>query len=401
VKLGPAETLAAGKLWQWFGLEHAGEVLGRFRLPAAECVDLVHVVQQNASTRRKQGVEIWLDRQGKKIQPKQVNAMQARGEAPAATKTVPRVITAGRVPLSVTLRRRDDGKWYLLASFPRNDLPGAIAQPTAWMGVDLNADSVAHAVMQMVAGEPVLLSYRKDTFSLSDSKAHRTERLYRIVNALVGDAKQNGWGVSLEYLDFEHCKSWLKTKLGALLHLFPYRKIRRIFERRCLEAGVPLRYVKPEYSSLLGAVLCVRWPALGRDQAAGAVLALRASEEGNPWLEKTCERTALASPVSLRLNAKGRFGHTLAICGATVAARQLDSASVPFAPSPALRWQRGCGRRIRAALSTLSDLYVDSLRERGRGAAPQKPPPPVFKMPRILSVDLRLHSRRSTLSMPA
>jgi hypothetical protein len=148
--------------------------------------------------------------------------MQARGEAPAATKTVPRVITAGRVPLSVTLRRRDDGKWYLLASFPRNDLPGAIAQPTAWMGVDLNADSVAHAVMQMVAGEPVLLSYRKDTFSLSDSKAHRTERLYRIVNALVADAKQNGWGVSLEYLDFEHCKSWLKTKLGALLHLFPY-----------------------------------------------------------------------------------------------------------------------------------------------------------------------------------
>ena len=73
-------------------------------------------------------------------------------------------------------------------------------------------------------------------------------------------------------------------------------------------------------------------------------LALWASEEGNPWLEKTCERTALASPVSLRLNAKGRFGHTLAICGATVAARQLDSASVPFAPSPGLRWQRGCGR---------------------------------------------------------
>jgi hypothetical protein len=58
---GPAETLAAGKLWQRFGLEHAGEVLGRFRLPATECVDLVHVVQHNALTRRKEGVEIWLD----------------------------------------------------------------------------------------------------------------------------------------------------------------------------------------------------------------------------------------------------------------------------------------------------------------------------------------------------
>ena len=66
-------------------------------------------------------------RRGKKLQPKQVNAMQARGEAPAATKTVPRVITAGRGPLSGTLRRRDDGKWYLFASFTWQDLPAAIA----------------------------------------------------------------------------------------------------------------------------------------------------------------------------------------------------------------------------------------------------------------------------------
>jgi hypothetical protein len=103
--------------------------------------------------------------------------MKARGEAPALTKTVARVITAGRVPLSVTLRRRDNGKWYLFASFTRKDLPVAIAQPAAWIGADLNADSVANAVMQIVAGEPVLLSCRKDTFSLKDSKAHRTERL--------------------------------------------------------------------------------------------------------------------------------------------------------------------------------------------------------------------------------
>ena len=81
------------------------------------------------------------------------------------------------MPLSVNLRRRDNGKWYLFASFTRKDLPVAIAQLAAWMGVDLNAGSLAHAVMQIVAGEPVLLSYRKDTFSLNDSKAHRTERL--------------------------------------------------------------------------------------------------------------------------------------------------------------------------------------------------------------------------------
>ena len=325
--------------------------MGRFRLPAAECVELVHVVQQNAGTRRKQGVEIWLDRQGKKIQPKQVNAMKARGEAPAATKTVPRVITAGRGPLSGTLRRRDDGKWYLFASFTWQDLPVAIAQPTAWMGVDLNADSVAHAVMQMVAGEPVLLSYRKDTFSLSDSKAHRTERLYRIVNALVGDAKQNGWGVSLEYLDFEHCKSRLKTKLGALLHLFPYRKIRRIFERRCLEAGVPLRYVKPEYSSLLGAVLCVRWPALGRDQAAGAVPCAAGERRGQPVAGEDLRAHGARLTCFLALKREGKIrthprnlrGHG---CCAPVGQRLRARHSVSGPPVAARLWAPNQGRSL-------------------------------------------------------
>jgi len=38
----------------------------------------------------------------------------------------------------------------------------------------------------------------------------------------------------LEYLDFERCKRWLRTKLGAMLRVIPYRPIRKAFERRCL-----------------------------------------------------------------------------------------------------------------------------------------------------------------------
>ena len=45
----------------------------------------------------------------------------------------------------------------------------------------------------------------------------------------------------LEYLDFERCKRWLRTKLGAMLRVMPYRPIRKAFERRCLEHGVVLR----------------------------------------------------------------------------------------------------------------------------------------------------------------
>ena len=114
-------------------------------------------------------------------------------------------------------------------------------------------------------------------------------------------------GVALEYLDFEHCKRWLKSKLGAMLRAMPYRQIRAIFERRCLEAGVPLRYVPPKYSSLLGALLSVRWPMLGRDQAAAAVISLRASATGNPWLEMACAQAAKAERLRLRLNRKGHL----------------------------------------------------------------------------------------------
>lgn len=98
----------------------------------------------------------------------------------------------------------------------------------------------------------------------------RRAELCRIIVRIVAEAKARGLGVALEYLDFEHCKRWLKSKLGSLLRVMPYRQIRAIFDRRCLEAGVPLRYVPPKHTSLLGALLSVRWPGLGRDEAAAA-----------------------------------------------------------------------------------------------------------------------------------
>jgi hypothetical protein len=52
------------------------------------------------------------------------------------------------------------------------------------------------------------------------------------------------------------------------------------------------------------------WPKLGRDQAAGVVLAIRASAEGNRWLEQTCEQVVRAERVLLRFNAKNKFGHS-------------------------------------------------------------------------------------------
>jgi len=76
--------------------------------------------------------------------------------------------------------------------------------------------------------------------------------IYEQITQIVLTAKANRCVVVLEYLDFEGCKRWLRTKLGAMLRIMPYRKIRKVFERRCMEQGVVLRYVKSHYTSILG-----------------------------------------------------------------------------------------------------------------------------------------------------
>jgi len=155
--------------------------------------------------------------------------------------------------------------------------------------------------------------------------------------------------VVLEYLDFEHSKRWMRTKLGAMLRIMPYRKIRQAFERQCMEQGVHLRYVKSGYASLLGAVLS-SYPKLGRDQAAAAVIGQRASEEGNTWLEKQCKNLATQERTKLRLNRKRKFGCTVTTEGALMD-RQLEDQ--PARENSSLdrsadvhRFQRCAGRAI-------------------------------------------------------
>ena len=375
VTLGPVE-LIGGRLWQGFELSHSRECLGSFRLWVSECEGLVRAVLANSFSPRTTPVEVWFDGGGKKIGPIRQQQMMAAGEHPASVRMIDRVVTVGRVGFTIDLRRRECGKWYIHVSREEKTLPKA-QPPVGWMGVDLNCDSIAHAAISIRDGKPVLESYGKDPFPPKGPAGERCTALCQIINQRVDEAAQRNFGISLEYLDFEHCKRWLKTKLGALLHVMPYRKIRALFERRCLELGVPFRYVPPKYSSLLGALLSARWPELGRDQAAGAVLALRASETGNPWLEMACEAAVKADRISLRLNAKGKYGHTLVVeeslprtFSTGMSGRLLDSPRFPV--EPALQWQVRCGRKVSGAFSTLAALRAAKLRELRRAAKAQK-----------------------------
>ena len=118
-----------------------------------------------------------------------------------------------------------------------------------------------------------------------------------------------------------------------------------------------------------------RWPELGRDQAAGVVLALRASEPGNQWLERTCEQVVRAEKISHRFNAKGKFGPSALMVTTssppevtTTKARGHQRDHPRFPIEPALYWQVAAGRKIQGGFSS---LFAD-LREQRRAAKAQK-----------------------------
>jgi hypothetical protein len=295
-----------------FELLHAGDVLGYFSLQAGdrEQLEAIQAINLQPFAFSKE-----LCKFGKR-----------KGQL------VRRKVSAGRVALTVWLIHNENGHWYIHISWFKDQVQPDYL-PVGAIGVDLNCDSMADTRVQVADGEPLVLETHKRKFDPALSRKQKEAWIYEQVNQIVLSAKANRCLIALEYLEFEHCKRWLRTKLGALLRVIPYRKIRQAFERRCLEHGVILRYVKSNYTSLLGAVL-TDYPNLGRDQAAGAVIGLRATEAGNAWLERQCRQIGEQARARLRINRKSKFGCTVSTDGALIK-RQLEN-SPPCGDGPSM-----------------------------------------------------------------
>ncbi len=106
--------------------------------------------------------------------------------------------------------------------------------PLGAIGVDLNCDSIAATKVQMADGAPLILRHQKRVFDPAWSKEEKQAWIYEQIKEIGIEARACRCRVVLEYLDFEPCKRWLRTKLGAMLRVMPYRKIRQAFKRRCM-----------------------------------------------------------------------------------------------------------------------------------------------------------------------
>ncbi len=272
-----------------FHLYHAGKLMGRVALKPKEREQLEAIQAIN-------------------LQPftfAKVIAKQGKNKGNMAK----RKLSDGRVPLTIWLIHAENGHWYVHISFFKDKVKPDYT-PVGAIGVDLNCDSIAATKVQIADGEPLVARHEKRRFDPAWGKEEKAAWIHTQIKEIVTEAKANNCALVLEYLDFEHCKRWLRSKLGAMLRVMPYRKIRQAFERKCMEQGVVLRYAKSNYTSLLGAVL-TSYPNLGRDQAAAAVIGLRGLEEGNAWLEQQCKILATKERTKLRINRKRKFGCTV------------------------------------------------------------------------------------------
>ena len=326
-----------------FEVYHARKLIGRFNLKPQQASELEAILAINH-------------------QPFTFTQEKAK-QGPRKGQLVLRKVTTGRVPLTVTFIREENKHWYAKVAFIKDKVTPDYA-PVGAIGVDLNCDSIADTWVQMADGAPLVQSHHKRLFDPSWTKERKVAWIYEQVNDIVLTAKENHLMVALEYLDFEGAKRWLRTKMGAMLRVMPYRQIRQVFERRCMEQGVVLRYVKSNHTSLLGAIL-TDYPNLGRDQAAAAVIGLRASEAGNAWLEKQSQKILVQERSRLRINRKRQFGCTVMI-GKVWIDRQLqdhpEKAPALDRSADVHRFQTAAGRAINDLSKAMGALFQKNKR---------------------------------------
>jgi len=258
---------------------------------------------------------------GKKFEHQDVVSETAKNED-GTPKTVPRKVTEGRVALKVFFMRKGNA-WNIYVSYPLTARPQNTAVKGA-IGIDTNH---GHFDSYEVSREGFIFGqYRHNAYDVNASKQEKKRAIAAHIRQLVFRAHELGYAIVLENLDFEYAKSTLRNKLGATLHTIPYKTLAAKFRRECARMGVPIRFIAPSYTSLIGNILSTLNARLSRDVAAAGVIALMGLEGGGQYLLSLVEQVESAGkPGSfrLRVNEKNRGGRHVEVIGINL--RQSDS----------------------------------------------------------------------------
>jgi len=275
----------------WFELRHKGKRAGKFHLTADEGIPLRDILAINNAPQKFKDL----------TDPKRPKGM----------------ITTGRIPIQVMFNRHGNN-WNIHISYRyiRQPKPKQFA---GTVGIDRNNGHL-EACQTIVNGTLQLRHYRKLDYErlMQENAAVRNQAIYQWCREIVKWAKDDNCIVVLEDLDFEGIKACEDHPLCPTLHRMGYKKVEAKIEREAFIHGVEVRYVNAANTSLLGNLIATLYPELGRDTAAGAVIGLRGTKEGNTVLAELCRRFLLQKKVVIRINCKGKCGQHIRVVNSSL-----------------------------------------------------------------------------------
>ena len=226
------------------------------------------------------------------------------------------------------LRRKEDGTWQVVITFPRPNQP--FARRPGILGVDTNPNCLAVTELD-ASGNPV---GRQGLWLLRAVCARQGKReadILAAAHALVACAKERGKAIGLETVGFGRPRKRPRftkryRRFNRMRHNFSYRQVLVAIERRAQKEGVPIVWVPPAYTSILGLAKYAAMYRMNRHQAAAVIIGRRA-------MGITRERANFQ--IRTRKGPKAANEPPAASRGSKVAASEARSKGVRKPPEPA------------------------------------------------------------------
>jgi IS605 OrfB family transposase len=192
------------------------------------------------------------------------------------------------VPLTVALLRdkKKPNRWQVRVSWSQKGME-TYAVTDKFLSYDTNNDSLAYTLFRIEDGQLNILHKREVFFDPKPAKGKERERvLHGHLNQMFKLSQEHRACIVGEDLDsFEGAKVGFSAA-NAMLHDIPYAQIRDAVVRKGLKTGVPVRFIHPAFTSLLGGL----FTDLNRDKAGALVTGLKGSVQGIELLESFCRK---------------------------------------------------------------------------------------------------------------
>ena len=265
-----------------FKVVHHGKDLCYFNLPRKEGSVLLERLYQNS-------VEYEWAPKFRKFTTKETDELYRSNPnfiGPLAVLCTAKVRKPYYVPLTVMLLRdpKKANRWQIRVSWfvPKRE---AYPVTNTFLGYDINNDSIAYTIITLKEGKLEIKECDELFFEAkpNNNKARETE-LHRILNQIFAKAIEFKACIIGEALNWEKAKLGF-SRLSGLLHAIPYKKIKNAVIRKGLKLGVPVRFINPRYTSILGGLLIDQ----NRDEGASTMITLKGDPQGILILEDLCK----------------------------------------------------------------------------------------------------------------